>query len=128
MQFILAKFGRSRMSYPSSILAMVCVTFSKRLAAIIFCSLQFRENNKIKGFTALGGLLAVVRSPFIGGDEIKIRFFSLDSKRGDLARILKPTHQINLLFFKAKLLITHLQKAQGSSLRDDLPQELEEID
>lgn len=58
MQFILAKFGLSRMSYPSRILAMVWVTFSKRLAAIILCSL-FVQNNK-KGIQNIRSHLAFV--------------------------------------------------------------------
>lgn len=31
------KFGRNRISYPSNILAIVCVTFSKRLIANALC-------------------------------------------------------------------------------------------
>lgn len=40
MYYLPPKFGLNLISYPSNILAIVCVTFSSRLAAISFCSLK----------------------------------------------------------------------------------------
>lgn len=41
--FLPPKFGRNLMSYASSILEIVCVTFSRRIAAIALCSLLMEK-------------------------------------------------------------------------------------